>query len=57
MSQDIHSHLIEVSEKHCKPLQKLLQKNGVIDQKLTAKREIVLAMSGKLSQFQFGVVH
>ncbi len=31
MSRDIHSHLIEVSKKHCKPLQKLLQKNGVIE--------------------------
>ena len=31
MGRDIHSHLIEVSKKHCKPLQKLLQKNGVIE--------------------------
>ena len=31
MGQEIHSHLIEVSKKHCKPLQKLLQKNGVIE--------------------------
>ena len=30
MSKDIHSHLIEVSKKHCKPLQKILLKNGVI---------------------------
>ena len=30
MGREIHSHLIEVSKKHCKPLQKLLQKNGVI---------------------------
>ena len=31
MGREIHSHLIEVSKKHCKPLQKLLQKNGVIE--------------------------
>ena len=31
MGRNIHSHLIEVSKKHCKPLQKLLQKNGVIE--------------------------
>ena len=31
MGRDIHSHLIEVSKKHCKPLQKILQKNGVIE--------------------------
>jgi len=31
MGRDIHSHLIEVSKKHCKPLQILLQKNGVIE--------------------------
>ncbi len=31
MGRDIHSHLIAVSKKHCKPLQKLLQKNGVIE--------------------------
>jgi len=31
MGREIHSYLIEVSKKHCKPLQKLLQKNGVIE--------------------------
>ena len=31
MGREIHSHLIEVSKKHCKPLQKILQKNGVIE--------------------------
>jgi len=31
MSQDIHLHLIEVSKKHCKPLQKILLQNGVIE--------------------------
>jgi hypothetical protein len=30
---------------------------GVIEQIITAKIEIFLAMSGKLSLFQFGVVH
>ena len=31
MGRDIHSHLIKVSKKYCKPLQELLQKNGVIE--------------------------
>ena len=31
MGREIHSHLLELSKKHCKPLQKLLQKNGVIE--------------------------
>ena len=31
MGRELHSHLIEVSKKHCKPLQTLLQKNGVIE--------------------------
>ena len=31
MSKDVHLHLIEVSKKHCKPLQKLLQNNGVLE--------------------------
>jgi len=35
MDRDIHSHLIEVSKKHCKPLKKLLQKNGVIEINVT----------------------
>ena len=32
-------------------------KNRITDQKLTAKMKIILAMSGKLSQFQFGFVN
>ena len=31
MGREIHSHLIEVSKKHCKPLQNILLKNGVIE--------------------------